>query len=97
MIYFSGSMSKNSVIRVSSGDDQTAEFKEIRMLEWTTTPPTEPGCYWVMTGWGPAIAIVGSFDFSTNLMVKIASGQATYEISNFTHWLGPLPIPEPPE
>lgn len=79
--------------------------------EWTVTPPTEPGWYWVAS-----VNADGSApnDYSLELLFYFpAGGHAAFRprltgtlISNYdirgdsrfkiTHWLGPLPVPLPP-
>ena len=71
----------------------------IAILKWTTEPPTQTGlyraiakdngmAYWVeLTDLGN-IGIFSVYYFGNNVM---------YSVSDFTHWLGPLPVPEPPE
>ena len=58
--------------------------------EWTTTPPTEPGWYWVRqempsdTNW---VTVKWQYDKSECV---------NEEGIRTTHWLGPIPQPEPP-
>jgi hypothetical protein len=64
---------------------------EVRLV-WTTTPPTQAGWYWVVAD-GSLIPIV--------LHVRILESgdryNGDYNLDHVTHWLGPLPVPEPPE
>jgi hypothetical protein len=73
---------------------------KIMDLQWTTTPPTEEGWYWVDTSqWAnrgvPEVVEVrliedkGLRAFETGDDVGIA-------VSAYELWLGPLPVPEPP-
>lgn len=68
-------------------------------MEWTKTPPSEPGWYY-------------GFNYSWNVKLDLMyfNGKRLYwiagseDIKNFlgrqrglTHWQGPLLVPEPPE
>jgi hypothetical protein len=70
------------------------------MIEWTTTPPTEPGWYWVRSE--------SKYKHTWIVEVSIKNGVAhmysemdseDYPVWDgfATHWLGPLPPPEPPK
>lgn len=70
--------------------------------DWTTEPPTEPGWYWatprMVEGWediSPQIAEVYK-NLSDRLKV-LFDGNDDFDLADFTHWLGPLPLPEPPK
>jgi hypothetical protein len=69
-------------------------------MQWTTTPPTEPGWYWVR--WNipyihdVEIVRVYREHQGDRLFVADIGEDAEFELAKFTHWLGPLPIPEPP-
>lgn len=57
---------------------------ECENLQWTTTPPTKPGWYWVCKkGSAPAL--------------KEYKGVVTDVFLPDVSWLGPLPIPEEPK
>jgi hypothetical protein len=69
-------------------------------LLWTTTPPTEPGHYWTWnTTWHSRPAMVHVY-FSHQRgwegTLRAALNGSFYTLDEFTHWLGPLPIPAPP-
>ena len=67
-------------------------FDDVRQHseEWTTTPPTEPGWYWVFTV-GKELDLI-EYDHSIT-----AFGTDTPQPAwLYTHFLGPLPVPEPP-
>lgn len=80
------------------GDD--ANPKSEWVGEWQTTPPTEPGSYWV---------IVGGVIYENTVRVEILpEGDAWIKWTgdgfdypffcvDVTHWLGPLPAPEKPK
>jgi hypothetical protein len=63
-------------------------------LGWTTTPPTEPGWYWAWCEGDTAPVCL-------NIMITEGGIPLTLRTilvaSEFTHWLGPLPVPEPPK
>jgi hypothetical protein len=74
-------------------------------LKWTTDPPTEEGWYWVYTvpEWEtvPVVACVKVCIMNDVVSFDIPAGG--YESEDYihahatTHWLGPLPPPEPPQ
>jgi len=62
-------------------------------MTWTTTPPTEPGWYWIE--YNPSDRDLVEVDEDLNVWV---AGEADYW-SLLTHggpsrWLGPIPEPE---
>lgn len=76
-----------------AGNGDYAE--DIGSLEWTTTPPTVEGWYWVKEkGNGFTMAFVkykrGHFEIWID-------GEYRNDYEEYTHWLGPLPEPEPPQ
>ena len=68
-------------------------------FEWKTEPPTQEGWYWAKTENGTYL-----FNLENNIGADPLyfestgmywqEGMDTYKI---THWLGPLPVPEPPK
>lgn len=72
-------------------------------LQWTTEPPTEEGWYWVKNKY------TGAHDIEPVYLVKVThienqvvwsieiNGGSGEDFSYFSHWLGPLPVPEPPQ
>lgn len=72
-------------------------YKEFLRKDWTTKPPTQEGWYWVITP--------NTYDASKNMDVYYFDGvgwgytpqEYEYVQSKPTHWLGPLPVPTPPE
>jgi hypothetical protein len=67
-------------------------------LQWTTTPPTEEGWYWVLDG-EPYIAEV-FYSYNHRLCADFTDENVPTpidELPGITHWLGPLPVPELPE
>lgn len=71
--------------------------------QWTTTPPTVPGWYWAYDT-GPNSEDLNPFlqvvhvDYVDDKLVFDAIGlfDSHEALDWFTHWLGPLPEPEPP-
>jgi hypothetical protein len=67
-------------------------------LKWETTPPTQEGWYWVR---GPRDGFMIVQYYNKKRVIKAliagAGGNIHYgELKLITHWLGPLPVPEPP-
>jgi hypothetical protein len=87
----------------TNGDYSVASCK----LEWTTTPPTEPGLYWYSYKhngkWSKPVS--KEFDFFRGELCEVVCGSdgGEYEpVKDFLpltngRILGPLPIPEPPQ
>ena len=65
-------------------------------LEWTTTPPTEPGYFWAQEQ-DDGRVIVEAFRHTADGPLFVRSGWDTRDAFEFTHWLGPLPPPEAPK
>jgi hypothetical protein len=72
--------------------------------KWTTTPPTQEGWYWAMSvddDDSPQVVIVdknlGTEKDKHPLIVGAVYVQDEWQLSLFTHWLGPLPVPAPPK
>jgi hypothetical protein len=66
-------------------------------FNWTTTPPTEPGWYWAMLSKEYSILyplVLVEFREGT---IYTHGNEAPASFESFTHWLGPLPLPEPPK
>ena len=59
--------------------------------EWTTAPPTEPGMY--QAAWSDNSGVVW---VEYNGVYFEYSG-VYIEPSEFSHWLGPIPLAEKPE
>lgn len=73
-------------------------FRHTHEYEWTTTPPTEEGWYWAvhaLEGEIVAVKFVGG-GLVTWGGWNIDQTATSASVSDFTHWLGPLPVPEPP-
>jgi hypothetical protein len=77
--------------------ESIAEAIRAAAPKWTTTPPKEDGVYWAITkrGNGPYCVDV---DLRTGEVWHHGfSGDVSESISYYSHWLGPLPVPEPPK
>jgi hypothetical protein len=79
--------------------DAPEEMRQAHLLKvysngrgWTTDPPTEPGWYWVYFGI-PGGRIVQYFK---TLDGDVRSGNKDTD-KHVKYWLGPLPVPEPPQ
>lgn len=75
-----------------AGNGDFAE--DIGSLEWTTTPPTVEGYYWVTKRRG-GIAVVQVVKGLKGRLV-VDNGEYEEEFQDWQAWLGPLPEPEPP-
>jgi hypothetical protein len=67
--------------------------EDCKTLTWTASPPTEPGKYWAKNKDG-SIEILDVDSWSKSAYRPGQNGSVLK--SDFTHWLGPLPEPEPP-
>lgn len=65
------------------------------MKQWTTEPPRVEGVFWAMRLGEPLIVEV-FFSYKDKLMADLTDEELPRELSEFTHWLGPLPVPELP-
>jgi hypothetical protein len=63
---------------------------------WTTEPPTEPGWYWVKHKRHTDVFMV-SVAHDDDKVLTVYSDGYPVPADNLTHWLGPLPPPEPPK
>jgi hypothetical protein len=70
------------------GKSDDPKITEWTAHTWTTEPPKEAGWYWVNFR-------VGTANFQ--LIEKYPLDGKEQNIHLATHWLGPLPVPEPPE
>lgn len=70
-----------------------AKFDVIRCYEWTTETPKEDGWYWAKHKHADEIEIVRVEDGA----VMEIFYDAWTDINSFSHWLGPLPVPELPK
>ncbi len=69
-------------------------YQDVSNLEWTTEPPKEVGWYWAeRKDRQREIIFIDPWNKSAYRV-----GQNAYVLkSEFTHWLGPIPEPEPPQ
>jgi hypothetical protein len=63
-------------------------------INWTTTPPTKAGYWWVKLTSDPITIIVA---VDNDLCVWDAIYRRRMPLSEATHWLGPIPEPPMPE
>lgn len=68
----------------------TPDIYKLRALKWTTEPPSRKGLYFACQS-----GIVYWVEVLGNLMVGNPRG-ADFPLDDFSHWIGPLLIPEPP-
>lgn len=67
--------------------------------EWTTEPPTETGLYWAFNG-AEVSPVDVYLDGSNSRLVCFELGDKydqVQDVNDFSYWLGPLPVPEPPK
>lgn len=69
-------------------------------MTWTTTPPTEPGWYWMASG-PNVFGWIGHYFKTNEGVVRMSNMDNTKSFARLAakgnfHWLGPLPVPEPP-
>ena len=67
----------------------------IREYEWTTEPPTQEGWYWMRVD-DEDPQIVKVF-YSPNRGKFIFTDEEDHDVGCYSHWLGPLPVPELPK
>lgn len=73
------------------------DYKGVRhfsILRWTTEPPTVEGWYWALDVYQKGI---NKIVYVTQGTVFEVGNLIPQKIGNYHHWLGPLPIPEPPK
>jgi len=70
---------------------------------WSTIPPTKPGWYWArgifrvtVDESEEIISIVHVDELDGSLEVYSAGTEISDDISDYTHWIGPLIIPSSP-
>ncbi len=76
-----------------------------KTLQWTTEPPKVEGWYWfrghhwLLDNLNTELSYVSVMNgvISFSPLINGPEWDHEYDIRNVTHWLGPLPIPEPPE
>jgi hypothetical protein len=70
-------------------------YREYFPLQWTTTPPTEEGLYFAYSQ-EDGVEIV-HYRGRNQLDMAVMGIEWRYSLGGYTHWLGPLPVPEPPK
>jgi hypothetical protein len=88
------------VLRGGGLPDQPLDNISEEVFNWTTTPPTVEGWYWVCTNKGvPHVVKVGLFGTGQtgNLWVYETGHSQAYDLDVYDYWLGPIPVPEPPK
>lgn len=64
-------------------------------MQWTTDKPTIIGWYWIWDKKYKSDPYIGRvIEYENKLLVF--SGGGTWELNDFTYWIGPLEQPEPP-
>lgn len=74
-------------------------------MEWTTEKPTKPGYYWtcdtsmIRLGWPVRTEIIEVIDtLSDNerlLIVQMGNNDVHRDTDYYTHFIGPIEVPEP--
>jgi hypothetical protein len=93
--------------------DAPEEMRQAHLLKvysngrgWTTDPPTEAGVYWIRVREEfekeyeiiiADVAIWTNGNVYLNFPVDGFECEDKYDAKFVTHWLGPLPTPEPPQ
>jgi hypothetical protein len=67
-------------------------------IKWTTETPTQEGIYFAKHQNGTQMTVkVISAKYNDESMAAVRFGVTFWvSLKDFTHWLGPLPAPEPP-
>jgi hypothetical protein len=76
--------------------EKIAEAIRAADLQWTTTPPTQEGWYWAQWKDGKREIIEAFHHIGSGDPMAYRGGWDSYDESDFTHWFGPLSVPEPP-
>jgi hypothetical protein len=66
-------------------------------MEWTTDKPTEPGLYWA---WDRIhiLAVDAYIHRGKIVLFELGEGYNLMQsVDAFSHFIGPLPIPDPPQ
>lgn len=68
-------------------------------MEWTTQAPKEPGWYWASDKKysDDHVVMVEVVHDGIDSLIAYTSDRAPWELSDFTHWQGPIPKPAPPD
>lgn len=66
--------------------------------EWTTAPPKEPGIYQAIhEDEGQCFVKVVKGTGSVDMMAMMHGVDMLCGLDGFTHWIGPIPLAEPPK
>lgn len=81
-----------------TGEDLADELARDAAPAWTTAPPKVPGWYWARDADGEvsAVSVEQWHDDDGRLRTYRASSESPWDLSSFTHWMGPLPMPSDP-
>ena len=66
------------------------------LMEWTTEKPTQEGWYWTWDGYTRFMVEITIPDPRKPLVFVAMLDGEEYGMSAITHFIGPLPEPEPP-
>jgi hypothetical protein len=73
------------------------DIKDLLYGRWTTEPPTQEGWYWALVDRkNPTPSIVHVVSAFSHGKLFIEIGREEEPLDWYSHWLGPLPVPEPP-
>lgn len=64
-------------------------------LSWTTEKPTQSGFYWARGFWRSEIIVIVRVDVGEQ-WVELPGTEITDTFDSYTHWIGPLIIPNSP-
>jgi hypothetical protein len=78
---------------IASNVPNDVTVDQLPELEWTTETPKKPGIYWAKQRDGD-IEIIDIDSWSKSAFRTGQNGSVLK--TNYTHWLGPIPAPEPP-
>lgn len=69
-------------------------------MEWTTDKPTQEGFYWAYENLDPEdadVMLVNVSDGGGDAWCAWWEGDIYFELTHFSHWMGPLEVPVPPK
>lgn len=98
----SDEVGRRFTIQLPTGVGRPRLPKNIRLMEWTTEQPTQLGYYWALNKRhermtvGLSIVEVAEHAFMGQVKTMAYDLGQACELSDFSHWLGPLPVPELP-
>jgi hypothetical protein len=81
--------------------ERNGDNGDLMCLEWTTDPPKESGIYWAQERGGYVVCVqvkINKYDgIEEWTEVREFMTEDFTETKFYSHWLGPLPVPEPPQ